>query len=193
VVASPDPVLHLIAGPNGAGKSTLATRVIVPVTHLPFVNADVIAAQRWPDAQAEHAYEAAEIAAVQRDDLIGARASFVTETVFSHPSKLDLIRDARDAGYLVTLHIVMVPENLSVARVADRVRRGGHAVPEGKIRQRYQRLWTLTAEARTLAERTHVYDNGSAATPLRPVASYERGQLVGQADWPSWTPPALRA
>ena len=85
-MASPDPVLHLIAGPNGAGKTTLATRVIAPVTHLPFINADVIAAQRWPDAQAEHAYDASQVAAEQRRELIGARASFITETVFSHPS-----------------------------------------------------------------------------------------------------------
>ncbi|MHB1163622.1 MAG: zeta toxin family protein [Candidatus Nanopelagicales bacterium] len=190
-MTSPDPVLHLIAGPNGAGKTTLATRVIAPVTHLPVVNADVIAAQRWPDAQAEHAYDASRVAAEQRQELIGARASFITETVFSHPSKLALIRDAHDAGYHVILHVVLVPEGLTVARVADRVRRGGHTVPEDKIRERYHRLWALVVRARAVAERTYLYDNSRAATPLRLVASYERGGLVGSADWPAWTPHAL--
>lgn len=38
-----DPVLHVLAGPNGAGQTTLAERMILPVTHLPFVNADVLA------------------------------------------------------------------------------------------------------------------------------------------------------
>ena len=165
-MASPDPVLHLIAGPNGAGKTTLATRVIAPVTHLPFINADVIAAQRWPEAQAEHAYEASQVAADQRQELILARASFITETVFSHPSKLALIRDAQDEGYLVLLHVVLVPEGLSVARVGDRVRRGGHTVPEDKIRERYRRLWALVVQARVLAERAYIYDN-SRATTLR--------------------------
>ena len=191
-MASPDPVLHLIAGPNGAGKTTLATRVIAPVTHLPFINADVIAAKLWPDAQAEHAYDASRVAAEQRQELIGARASFITETVFSHPSKLALIRDAQAAGYQVTLHVVLVPEGLTVARVGDRVRRGGHTVPEDKIRERYQRLWALVAEARALAERTYIYDNSRAATPLRLVASYERGELGGSTDWPAWTPDALK-
>ena len=190
-MASPDPVLHLIAGPNGAGKTTLATRVIAPVTHLPFINADVIAAQRWPDAQAEHAYDASQVAAEQRRELIGARASFITETVFSHPSKLALISDAQDAGYLVTLHVVQVPEGLTVARVGDRVRRGGHRVPEDKIRERYHRLWALVAQARALAERTYIYDNSRASKPLRLVASYERGELVGATDWPTWTPRSL--
>jgi predicted ABC-type ATPase len=190
-VTSPDPILHLIAGPNGAGKTTLATRVIAPATRLPFVNADVIAALRWPAAQSEHAYEASRLAAEQRRGLIVDRTSFIAETVFSHPSELDLIRDAQASGYQVHLHIVVVPEDLSVARVSDRVRRGGHTVPEKKVRERYQRLWTLVVHARNLAERTHVYDNSRAATPLRLIASYERGQLVGSADWSAWIPVEL--
>lgn len=190
-VASPDPVLHLIAGPNGAGKTTLATRVVAPVTGLPFVNADVIAQLRWPAAQAEHAYEASQVAAEQRRELILAGTSFITETVFSHPSKLALIRDAQAVGYHVNLHVVLVPEGLTVARVRDRVRRGGHTVPEDKIRERYHRLWGLVAQARALAERTHVYDNSRAAVPLRLIASYEHGLLVGSPDWPAWTPVEL--
>jgi len=190
-VASPDPVLHLVAGPNGAGKTTLATRVIAPVTRLPFINADVIAAKLWPDAQAEHAYDASRVAAEQRRELIGARASFITETVFSHPSKLALIRHVQEAGYHVRLHVVVVPEATTLARVHDRVRHGGHTVPEDKIRERCHRLWTLLAQARALAERTHVYDNSRAATPLRLIANYERGQLVGSPDWPAWTPADL--
>lgn len=191
-MASPDPLLHLVAGPNGAGKTTLAARVIAPVTHLPFVNADVIAAERWPLAQAEHAYDASQVAAQVRQELIAARSSFISETVFSHPSKLVLIHDAQDAGYHVTLHVVLVPEDTTVARVHDRVRRGGHTVPEEKIRQRYRRIWDLVAQGRTRADRTYFYDNSRAARPLRLIASYERGRLVGTAVWPGWAPEGLR-
>ena len=190
-MASPDPVLHLVAGPNGAGKTTLATRVIAPVTHLPFVNADVIAAERWPLAQPEHAYDASQAAALVRQELIASRASFISETVFSHPSKLVLIRDAQEAGYHVTLHVVLVPEDTTVARVNDRVRRGGHTVPEEKIRQRYQRMWDLVVQGRALAHRTYVYDNSRAARPLRLIASYEHGRPVGTAGWPDWAPEGL--
>ena len=83
---SADPVLHLLAGPNGSGKTTLARRVLLPATGLPFVNADDIAAQRWPTAQAEHAYEASARAAALREQLLKDRTSFITETVFSHES-----------------------------------------------------------------------------------------------------------
>lgn len=188
---SPDPVLHLLAGPNGSGKTTLATRVLLPVTHLPFVNADVIAAERWPGSEVEHAREASAAAAGEREALMRERRSFITETVFSHPSKVELVRDAKAAGYLVTLHVVVVPEGVTVARVAERVGRGGHAVPVAKIRARYRRLWKLVVQARALADHTFVYDNSTATSALRLVASYERGVLLGTPAWPSWTPRPL--
>lgn len=77
------PVVHIVAGPNGAGKTTFVLRVLQPVTHLPFVNADVIAAERWPDAQSEHAYDASRAAEAERQRLMARRVSFITETVFS--------------------------------------------------------------------------------------------------------------
>lgn len=109
------------------------------------------------------------------DRLLQQRTSFVTETVFSHPSKVELVRASQETGYRVILHVVVVPEDVAALRVAHRVRRGGHAVPEEKTRERYRRLWPLVAQARQLADQTFVYDNGSATEPYRLMASYERG------------------
>lgn len=188
----PDPVLHLIAGPNGAGKSTLYDRVIGPVTGLEFVNADVIAARGWPDDPAAHAYDASRLAAERRDELLESGTSFATETVFSHESKLDLVKSALALGYLVTLHVVLVPEEMAVARVANRVMNDGHEVPEDKIRSRYQRLWPLLAEAIGLVDVAHVYDNTSASDPFRLVATFDRGAAISTPAWPRWAPKALR-
>src|SRR4051794_1821444 len=185
-----DPVLHLLAGPNGSGKSTLWAYVLAPVLHLEFVNADAIAAQRWPDDAQRHAYEAAELAAARRDQLIAAGTSFATETVFSHGSKVELVRVAVDAGYLVTLRVIAIPEDLAVARVENRVENGGHAVPADKVRARYGRLWTHVAEAIGLAEYARVYDNTTAAAPFRVVAEFERGARLW-SEWPSWAPEEL--
>jgi predicted ABC-type ATPase len=47
--------LDLVVGPNGAGKSTFVRLTLAPV--LPrssFVNADLIAQQRWPDDPETH-------------------------------------------------------------------------------------------------------------------------------------------
>jgi len=187
-----DPVLHLLAGPNGAGKSTLYEMVVGPATHLEFVNADVIAAARWPEDPAGRSYEAAVIAADRRTKLLEQRRSFVTETVFSHVSKLELLRAAVTAGYLVTMHVVMVPEELAVARVTSRVAAGGHAVPEQKVRTRYQRLWPLIAEAIEVVDNAVIYDNTRVKPAFRVVATFERGSRVSVADWPRWTPKRLR-
>lgn len=187
-----DPVLHVIAGPNGAGKTTFYVLVLGPVTNLEFVNADVIASDRWPDAEVEHAYEAAELAAGDRARRIEARQSFATETVFSHESKVALLRDAEQAGYRVILHIVLIPEDLAVARVVDRVTRGGHHVPEHKVRARFGRLWGHLHDAIGLVDEAHVYDNTKAAEPFRLVASYINGQLTGSPQWPPWAPQGLR-
>jgi predicted ABC-type ATPase len=188
------PVLHLLAGSNGAGKSTLAQEILIPRTHLAFVNADLIAERLWPRDRAEQERRAAEVsqlAAEERVRLMAQQVSFITETVFSHPSKLDLLRQAQLVGYTISLHIVMIPEDLSVERVADRVAHGGHAVPERKIRGRYGRLWELVAQARHLADRADFYDNSSLDVPFRRVATYEYGQPVGRPNWPDWTPTSL--
>jgi predicted ABC-type ATPase len=187
-----DPVLHLLAGPNGAGKSTFYARVLAPATHLPFVNADEIAHARWPGEESAHAYDASRAAADQRAKLLAAQQSFVTETVFSHESKLSLVESAVGSGYLVTLHVVAVSVELSVARVVNRVQLGGHSVPETKVRERHDRLWPLVRQAISLADRAHVYDNSSAKTPFRRIAQFDRGQLIGHAEWPTWMPSALR-
>ena len=187
------PVLHVLAGPNGAGKSTFVARVLGPATRLECVNADESAAQVWPGEEESHAYDASRLAEARRRELLVARQSFLTETVFSHQSKQDLIDDAVAAGYLVTVHVVLVPEDLSVARVELRAADGGHTVPEEKIRARHRRLWALVAQARDRAYWTHIYDNGAADHPFRRIASYRRGHLVETCDWPDWAPAELRS
>jgi len=133
-----------------------------------------VAKARWPDNPEAHAYDAAEVAADTRAHLIASGTSFVAETVFSHPSKLDLVRLAQGAEYQVVLHVMLVPEELAVRRVEYRVRAGGHTVPEHKIRERYHRVWPLAAEAILMADKAVVYDNSRPAGPSV-VAEFVQG------------------
>jgi predicted ABC-type ATPase len=185
------PVLHLLAGSNGAGKSSFVADVLAPRLHLRFVNADEIAKERWPGEEMVHAREASQAAATERAQLLTGRASFITETVFSHPSEVELVRDAQARGYQVSLHVILIPVEVAVHRVAHRVRRGGHLVPEEKIRSRYERLWPLVAEACRRADAATIYDNSTARTPFRRIARLEHGALVGDPALPAWAPPAL--
>lgn len=183
--------LDLVVGSNGAGKTTFVELTLAPL--LPgsvFVNADEIAMQRWPGDPAGHAYEAARIASRTREVLIEQGESFIAETVFSHPSKLDLLDRAHTGGYTVVVHVLLIPEELAVLRVRHRVEAGGHPVPENKIRERYQRLWALVSQAAARAQSAIFYDNSSIRGP-RVVAQLAGGFLVGSPYWPEWTPAAL--
>jgi len=183
----------LVVGPNGAGKSTFVALTLAPlIPRSVFVNADEIAKQRWPDDPLSHAYDAARTAAETRSRLIELGRPFIAETVFSHPSKLDLVRAARTADYTVVLHVFLIPEDLAVERVNRRVLAGGHDVPEDKIRERYRRLWALVAAAATQSDTATVYDNSRREGP-RIVAQMSGGIAVGSPSWPSWTAEALRS
>ncbi len=183
--------LDLVVGPNGAGKSTFVGLVLAPT--LPgaaFVNADEIAAHHWPDEPESHAYEAAAIAAATRSRLIELRRPLIAETVFSHPSKLELMDEAATAGYYVALHVLMVPVDLAVARVEYRKASGGHGVPDDKIRGRYRRLWPIVAEGVPKAGSATFWDNAHRDGPRR-VAMFIEGVVVGFPVWPTWAPAAL--
>lgn len=181
------PVLHVIAGPNGAGETTLFDRVLGPATLLTFVDADVIARLTWPGDEEVHGHEAGKAAEARRDALLSAGRSFATETVFSHPSKVELLRVAKARGYLVHLHVVIVPLGLSLRRVKLRSSQGGHSVPTRKVRERFRRLWALLAEAIQIADEAVVYDNTSASRPFREVARYLAGAPIAE-DLPAWSP-----
>lgn len=187
--------LHLLAGSNGSGKTTLYERVIRPITGLPFVNADEIAKALAGGAEIDEelSIRAAQMAAQRREEMIAAGTSFVAETVFSHPSKVDLVHRAIEQGYVVHLYVVVVPVELTVARVRARVSNGGHDVPEDRVRARHRRLWAHMADATRVADETTIYDNTSAAVPFRTLAQLRRGNLVpGWAEpWPGWVPPEL--
>ena len=171
----------LVVGPNGAGKSTFVALTLAPL--LPrsvFVNADEIARQRWPDDPLSHAYDAARVASETRSRLIELGRSFIAETVFSHPSKLDLVHAARAADYTVVVHVLLIPEDLAVERVSRRGRAGGQDVPE------------QVATAATASDTATVYDNSRRDGP-RIVARMSGGTAVGSSSWPSWTPESLRS
>lgn len=156
------PLLHLIAGPNGAGKSTLYQYLIAPrYPTLEFVNADLHesnelqhetnpvrrseAARAWADAR--------------RAQLLSQHASFVSETVFSHPSKLALIEHAQACGFGVVLYVVCLDEpRLLLARVKQRVKEGGHAVPNNKILERYPRTLANLSQAVNRADTSLLFD-----------------------------------
>lgn len=182
------PILFVIAGPNGAGKTTFYKTHLAPLTASPFINADDIQRNELTDQSVEAAYQAAAIAEYRRDQHLAARQSFITETVFSHPSKLDLIRHAKQQGFeTCVFHVGIETADLSVARVTERVKEGGHPVPEEKIRARFDRNEPLIREAVRMADSGYVYDNSALNVPHQHLMTFEQGQVIKlNRHQPSW-------
>ncbi|WP_226669045.1 AAA family ATPase [Microbulbifer aggregans] len=184
------PILHLLAGINGAGKTTFYYNHIKPRAKVPFINADEIQKQLWPEEanNPQRSYEAAKIAEKQRAEHIKQGKPFAAETVFSHPSKLDLIRDAQQGGFMVALyHIHVATPELAKSRVDTRTQMGGHDVPEDKIYSRFSRTLAHLQDAVQMADRTMVFDNSVAGKTHRHLMTLERGRVVSlKADLPDW-------
>lgn len=114
------------------------------------------------------AYEAAHIAAERRSKFLRNRKSFATESVFSHPSKLEFVKQAKKIGYrIIMFHIALQDPDLSVARVAERVKEGGHDLPEDKIRADYDRNGPLIRLAVLESDIAHIYDNSALNQPRK--------------------------
>lgn len=160
------PVLHLIAGPNGAGKTSLYHYLVHP-RHpgLPFIDA-----QSYAGAQLQHigdpvarAEAARAWADAQWQSLLRERTSFVTETVFSHPSRVALLAQARTQGFEVVLYALALDEpRRLLQRVSQRVREGGHPVPSHKVLERYARCLDNLRHAVYLADLALLIDASDA-------------------------------
>ena len=146
------PRLLVFAGPNGSGKSTV-TRGL-PIVGI-YVNADDI--KRISGCtDLEAAQEAEKI----RNILLDGKQDFTFETVLSTDRNLELLRRAKEAGYEIqAVFVLTCSSDINVRRVQERVRNGGHDVPEEKIRSRYTRSLKNLAKLVRIADRTRVIDN----------------------------------
>lgn len=189
------PYFFLLAGPNGAGKSTLYKALVSQALIDPnaeFVNADLYEAERlqhMPDP-AVRSNAAREWADARRETLLAAGASFASETVFSHPSKIALIQRAQEHGFIVVLIVVALDDTETLlARVAHRVQHGGHDVPRARILERYPRTLSHLRDAVKLANVALLYDS---TTPHRLVATCENGGCIQREEsLPKWAKTVL--
>lgn len=159
----------IIAGPNGAGKTTFARAFLPAEANLPrFINADAIAAGLAAFAPQAAARRAGRLM-LEEIALCAQRGeSFAFETTLSGAGYLRRIRQWRALGYRVSLFFLSLPiAEIAIARVAERVRQGGHDVPEPVIRRRF------TAGLRNFHERYKMavddwalYDNAGSTPAL---------------------------
>ena len=133
------PKVVIIAGPNGAGKTTFARAFLPQEANCPrFINADLIAAGLSPFAPEAAAIKAGRVMLQEIDSCFARHESFAFETTLAGAAYLRHIAKWRAAGYHVSLFFLGLPSvDMAITRVAERVRQGGHDIPEAVIRRRF--------------------------------------------------------
>lgn len=131
----------VLGGINGAGKTTASRALLADTLKLmTFVNADVIAQGLSGFDVEAAAFEASRIMLERLRDLAGRRTDFAFETTLAARTYVGWLKDLAAAGYSTHLFYFWVRDaEFAVARVAARVRAGGHNIPPGTVRQRYGR------------------------------------------------------
>ncbi len=143
----PTKKLIVVGGPNGAGKTTFVEEYLRrnPIEYL---GADLIAAELSPGNPAIAAIAAGREFLRRVNEKIAGNDSFIVETTLLGKSFRHALIDANKAGFVTIIHFVFTAgPDACVSRVAERVRRGGHRVPEVDVRRRFSRslgnFWTL--------------------------------------------------
>lgn len=178
----------MLGGPNGAGKSTAAPRLLRgPLRVDEFVNADTLALGLSAFRPQDVAVEAGRITLQRLSVLEAQRRSFAFESTLASQGLARRLDRLKQSGYRVHILYLWLPTvELALARVAARVRTGGHDVPAEAVRRRFERgrhnFFTLY---RTLADAWRLYD----ATPLKGpklIAARGSGELTRVRNRKAW-------
>ena len=143
------PNLYIISGCNGAGKTTASYTMLPEMLECKeFINADEIAKGLSPFQPEKAAIEAGRIMIRRMEEMLRLQQDFAIETTLATKSYVSFIKKAQKVGYFVTLlYFWLSSPELAIKRVEDRVKAGGHNVPQDVIRRRYaagaQNLFTL--------------------------------------------------
>ena len=152
----------IIAGPNGAGKTTFARSFLPAEARCPrFINADLIAAGLSPFAPEAAAIKAGRLMLQEMAACAAYGQSFAFETTLSGLAYLRHIQRWKILGYHVSLFFLSLPSaDMAIARVAERVKQGGHNIAEDVIRRRFSAgRQNFEAHYRDLVDAWACYDN----------------------------------
>lgn len=167
------PNIILIGGPNGAGKTTFAKEFLPNEgTCIRFLNADEIARGLSPLDPTLSAVRAGRLLLEEFRRLLDRKEDFALESTLSGRTYVRLLSETKETGYEIELHYLWISDpNESIARVRQRVKKGGHHVPSADIRRRFFRsLNHLVNDYLPLADRWVIWDN--RISPPKPLATH---------------------
>lgn len=182
------PHLIIIAGSNGSGKTTTAPALLQHAVHIDnFVNADVIAQGLCAFQPEKAAIQAGRVMLDRIHSLANEGANFAFETTLASRTFAPWIVGLKKQGYQFHLTYLWLKDvELALSRVQERIRMGGHAVPEQTIRRRYQAgLNNFFNLYKPIADSWQLYDN-SNSKKLNLIASEIKGNSLIVENEPIW-------
>ena len=199
------PRIYVLAGVNGGGKSSIGGAAFRE-SGADYYNPDEVAREllaAWPELTPAEANAAAwQTGRSLLERAVRERFDFAFESTLGGNTIPRLLREAARSGIEVRVwYVGLKSPELHVERVAARVRRGGHAIPEETIRQRYDRSRLNLVELLPWLAALRVYDNSEQADPEaggqpapRLVLHLEEGRILGPEDLsqtPDWAKPIV--
>jgi predicted ABC-type ATPase len=183
------PQLVLIGGPNGAGKSTAAPQLLRDTLDVAeFVNADAIASGLSGFHPESAALQAGRVMLKRVRRLASNRADFAFESTLASRGFAPWINRLKQSGYVFRLAFLWLPNpDVAIARVAARVRAGGHDIPDSTIRRRYYSgLRNFFRLYRPIANDWRFYDSTATSGP-RLISMGESTADIEVRDVNLWT------
>lgn len=183
--------IMMIAGPNGAGKTTIASVITAQQKDLydEFLNADHIAQALAPSHPGSADLQAGKLMIERFLFYIDSNKSFAFETTASGCNYEKHLKKAQVLGYKIDLVFLWLSSpDQAVKRVAERVKQGGHNIPEEVIRRRYHRgLKNLLAVYLPIADTALVLDNSLAESGLEQIIAQKNTldqlDILDQIKW----------
>lgn len=135
-----------------------------------------------------HSYEGALIAAFLREKIQEKKLDYCFETVMSHPSKIEEIKEARAKAYKTYLYFICIDDpGVNVSRVKNRVEKGGHDVAEDKIMKRYFKTLENLMPAIEAVEKAYLFDNSGENYVLLAKIKNKKLELTTEPEkLPNW-------
>ena len=173
------PNLYVIAGRNGAGKTTFAKQFLPNYAECrEFVHADLIAGGLSAFSPESAAILAGRLMLERIKKLANQLIDFGFETTLSGKAYAGFLKDSKNIGFRIHIFFEWVRSvDIALERVADRVKLGGHKVPEDVVRRRYDKgLSNFHRIYRALSDSWTIFDNSTSTPQI--VAYEENGELT---------------
>jgi predicted ABC-type ATPase len=205
VAKARSPRIYVLAGPNGGGKSSIGG-AMMRAAGASYYNPDEVATRlrrRGVDAKVANGLAWQEGKRLL-ERAIAQRLDFAFETTLGGATLSELLERAARAGFEVRIwYVALASPEAHLARIRARVKHGGHDIPEGDVRRRYDSSRINLIRLLPHLSELRVYDNSSPNDPKRGlspeprlIVHAKRGAIVAACeleDTPAWARPIVAA